>query len=268
MRSLAARFRPFHHGLCLIAPALGVTLAACDASSGNEQGPAPLGDDASTSADGPSAHQGVCGPANGVAAPTAPTTNLCRDGTASAVVGTGAGGAGPWSWTCDVGDDGTSASCSAPLGAMGGVNGACGSANGVATMTAPASGLCSSGTATAVTGSGPWDWSCNGSGGGTNASCFAPLESLVGACGSANGVATSTAPTTNLCAAGTPTPVTGTGPWTWSCDGSAGGTNASCSAPLLVVNGACGSAQGVASATAPTTNLCSSGTATAVTQGA
>lgn len=53
-----------------------------------------------------------------------------------------------------------------------------------------------------------------------------------GACGSANGVATTTAPTTNLCKAGTPSAVTGTGPWTWSCVGSGGGTTASCGAPL------------------------------------
>jgi hypothetical protein len=52
-----------------------------------------------------------------------------------------------------------------------------------------------------------------------------------GACGTANNVAVTTAPTTNLCATGTATPVTGTGPWSWTCNGSGGGTNAGCSAP-------------------------------------
>src|SRR5437016_5288712 len=53
------------------------------------------------------------------------------------------------------------------------INGVCGPANGVATTTAPASGLCSAGTATAVTGSGPWYWQCKGQKGGTTASCSA-----------------------------------------------------------------------------------------------
>src|ERR1700752_1086560 len=43
------------------------------------------------------------------------------------------------------------------------INGTCGSANGVAVNSAPTSGLCSAGTASSVSGSGPWDWSCAGS---------------------------------------------------------------------------------------------------------
>ncbi|HBI34195.1 MAG TPA: hypothetical protein DEA43_05010 [Candidatus Moranbacteria bacterium] len=54
-----------------------------------------------------------------------------------------------------------------------------------------------------------------------------------GVCGSADGVAVSTAPATNLCSAGTATTPAGTGPWTWSCTGTDGGTDDSCSAPLL-----------------------------------
>ena len=50
-----------------------------------------------------------------------------------------------------------------------------------------------------------------------------------GACGSANGVAVSTAPTNNLCSAGTASTVAGSGPWSWSCAGSNGGATASCS---------------------------------------
>ena len=59
----------------------------------------------------------------------------------------------------------------------GGTNGVCGSANGVAVSTAPTSGLCTAGSASAVGGSGPWNWSCAGSNGGTTASCSAPLQS-------------------------------------------------------------------------------------------
>jgi len=53
------------------------------------------------------------------------------------------------------------------------VNGACGTANGSSFYAAPTSNLCLSGTNSTVTGSGPWYWFCNGSYGGTNASCSA-----------------------------------------------------------------------------------------------
>jgi hypothetical protein len=53
-----------------------------------------------------------------------------------------------------------------------------------------------------------------------------------GECGSADLVPVSSAPTTGLCSAGTATPVSGSGPWTWMCTGSNGGTTASCSAPV------------------------------------
>jgi len=51
-----------------------------------------------------------------------------------------------------------------------------------------------------------------------------------GSCGSANGGAFSSAPTTNLCSSGTPFAVTGKGPWSWACAGSGGGSTASCQA--------------------------------------
>ncbi len=52
----------------------------------------------------------------------------------------------------------------------------CGSANGVLSATAPTSGLCSTGTASKVTGSSTssWSWSCAGSNGGTTAVCATP----------------------------------------------------------------------------------------------
>jgi hypothetical protein len=53
-----------------------------------------------------------------------------------------------------------------------------------------------------------------------------------GACGSANTQSFSSAPTTNLCSAGTASAVTNPGSWTWSCNGQYGGTNASCSATV------------------------------------
>ncbi|MDD4409044.1 MAG: prepilin-type N-terminal cleavage/methylation domain-containing protein [Candidatus Pacebacteria bacterium] len=55
-----------------------------------------------------------------------------------------------------------------------------------------------------------------------------------GSCGSANNSATLVAPTENLCSAGDATEVSGTGPWTWSCNGQYSGTNASCSADKVL----------------------------------
>ena len=53
------------------------------------------------------------------------------------------------------------------------VNGSCGSANGTTVSSAPASNLCATGTASAVTGAGAWSWSCLGSSGGSTAVCGA-----------------------------------------------------------------------------------------------
>ncbi|MDR0650755.1 MAG: hypothetical protein LBG59_05135 [Candidatus Peribacteria bacterium] len=85
------------------------------------------------------------------------------------------------------------------------------------------------GTASAVSGSGPWTWTCNGSNGGTTANCSANKK-VNGVCGSANGTNITAAPTSNLCSVGTASTVSGSGPWTWTCAGLNGGTNASCSA--------------------------------------
>ncbi len=165
---------------------------------------------------------GQCGSSSGAVLTSAPTTNLCNAGTPSSV-----SGSGPWSWSCAGSNGGASAQCSAQLE----INGACGSANGTNVTTAPTSNLCTAGTASPVTGSGPFGWSCAGSNGGVTASCSAQLE-INGSCGSANGVPVSTVPTTSLCSVGTASSVSGSGPWSWSCTGSNGDLTASCSAPL------------------------------------
>jgi len=56
------------------------------------------------------------------------------------------------------------------------ISGACGSSDSGTFASAPASNLCSAGSASSVSGSGPWTWSCTGSNGGTNASCSASLQ--------------------------------------------------------------------------------------------
>ncbi|MEI7441085.1 MAG: type II secretion system protein [bacterium] len=52
-----------------------------------------------------------------------------------------------------------------------------------------------------------------------------------GLCGAANGIAVFFAPTKDLCAVGTPTSVSGLGPWDWRCQSAGNSTAASCSAP-------------------------------------
>ena len=75
-----------------------------------------------------------------------------------------------WNWVCPGINGGTSVNCVEFR-----VNGACGSSNGGNFYSVPTSNLCSSGSASAVTGSGPWSWSCISPNlsGGTNASCSA-----------------------------------------------------------------------------------------------
>lgn len=59
-----------------------------------------------------------------------------------------------------------------------------------------------------------------------------PADCVASTCGSANGTAVTSAPTTNLCTTGTASAVTGSGPWSWTCTSSSGGTPASCSASV------------------------------------
>ena len=197
----------------------------------------------------------VCGVANTVPTATSPSSGLCSTGSAGAVTNP----PNQWNWTCSGINGGTNASCSAPRI----IHGTCGPSNGSNVYVAPTSGLCTTGTATTVSGAGPFNWNCNGINGGTNASCSANL-SVNGACGPAHGTFSATAPTSGLCSAGSDTGVTGTGPFTWNCSGLNGGTSIACSSNAIV-QGSCGPANNTPSATAPATGLCATGTATAVT---
>lgn len=87
---------------------------------------------------------------------------------------------------------------------------------------------------------------CTGSGGtspaaSTTVAVNASQTPVNGACGSANGTTVSSAPSANLCTAGTASSLTGSGPWTWSCGGSNGGASASCSASAGSASGGGGS---------------------------
>lgn len=62
----------------------------------------------------PAAVNGACGSSNGATLTTAPTSNLCSAGQASAV-----GGSGPWQWSCAGSGGGSKASCSASVSSSG-----------------------------------------------------------------------------------------------------------------------------------------------------
>ncbi|HBA89371.1 MAG TPA: hypothetical protein DCZ75_15700 [Geobacter sp.] len=51
------------------------------------------------------------------------------------------------------------------------VAGLCGSAHGSTAATPPTAGLCTSGTASPLSGTGPWNWTCRGANGGEDAPC-------------------------------------------------------------------------------------------------
>lgn len=118
------------------------------------------------------------------------------------------------------------------------INGECGSAAGGYYYELPGGNLCNKGmpSETQIVNN-IWTWICQGSGGGTDANCMA-YRKVDGLCGPANGGLYSQAPSTGLCSAGTPSAVSGSGPWTWNCNGANGGNNASCSANLAPSTGA------------------------------
>lgn len=55
---------------------------------------------------------------------------------------------------------------------------------------------------------------------------------LDGVCGSSNGQTFTSAPSADLCSVGIASPVSGSGPWTWSCSGVNGGAPADCTANI------------------------------------
>lgn len=116
------------------------------------------------------------------------------------------------------------------------VNGVCAvPPQGGSYASVPPAPYCSSGTPTAVTsGGGFWTWNCNGSGGGSNASCWAIDTSVP----SVNGVCNATH---NNCLVGTSAnPTEDASYWRWDCLGSGGGSTASCIEPKAPVVPVCG----------------------------
>jgi hypothetical protein len=80
-------------------------------------------------------------------------------------------------WASDVYWNGSAASFSIKGAAT---NGACGTSSGATLSTIPTANLCKTGTASGVSGSGPWNWSCAGTNGGTTAMCTAGVAATAG----------------------------------------------------------------------------------------
>jgi hypothetical protein len=104
-------------------------------------------------------------------------------------------------------------------------NGVCGGSNGANFYTSPGSSLCSDGTASVVSGSGPWNWDCLPVFGGTTDSCSANKKSD-GFCGSS----------LNSCTSGGFQDVADDTTYDkWKCKGSNGGLDSSICLHLKLV---------------------------------
>jgi hypothetical protein len=208
---------------------------------------------------------GACGASNNMSLASLPTSALCTTGEASKVSGTG-----PWTWNCAGSNGGTTQACTANI-VVNAVNGLCSVINGGTTASSPSGVLCGSGIPSVITAnSTSFTWNCAGTGGGTSENCYSNLQgaTINGECGPQNNSGTSDYATLpiGLCSAGTSTFPTGYGPWAWTCTGANGGKTANCSTgSLSAQNGACGPANGMGFAAAPTANLCATGGASAVT---
>jgi hypothetical protein len=212
---------------------------------------------------------GKCGAAQGQSFVETPKTDLCLAGQPSIVSGSGS-----WIWACKGANGGFSVTCKANKSSNK-VNGTCGKAHGSYVSVKPTTELCQSGTPTSVSRSGPWTWSCKGVNGGSSENCRAEkaVVPVNGQCGSINGHSVITKPTTELCQSGTPSTVSGSGPWVWRCVGSDGGYTPTCRAEKNMdpidgrygVSGKCGASNGGTFTAMPTTGLCEFGILTAVT---
>ncbi|MEW6120411.1 MAG: DNRLRE domain-containing protein [Pseudomonadota bacterium] len=164
------------------------------------------------------------------------------------------------------------------------INGACGSDNGQTLAATAPTNLCTAGTPGSVSGSGhPWTWDCAGSGGGSTVSCSATIQSYTlnfaaGTGGSLTGTTPQTVDHGASASAVTANPSGGYSFVDWT------GTNGfvtTTSNPLTVGNvtasqtitanftnapiaGVCGAANGQQRATAPVSDLCATGTPSAV----
>jgi hypothetical protein len=165
------------------------------------------------------------------------------------------------------------------------IPGVCGSSSGGSFSSIPDAGLCSTGAATDVTGSGPWNWSCGGINGGASANCSANLQTwTVSVVSGGNGTVICNSPVNaGLSSFCTVTPASGYQLASFTDDGSdkmaavtSGGysiTKVSANhiitvtfslIPPAAVNGSCGTSNNGTFTAVPTANLCATGKASPV----
>ncbi|MFA6353838.1 MAG: peptidoglycan-binding domain-containing protein [Candidatus Paceibacterota bacterium] len=250
---------------------------------------------------------GVCGSATAsqLSAPTIAVTSLCSTGTLGALVGASTS-LNTWTWNCLGLNGGTTASCSVPkVGASTSImpitntsltKGTVGisyteylqtGAAGLYTWSATGlpTGLSLTGNTISGTPTVAGTYTVNVTLTSTSSSSVTPGSKQLtltidpattitaGVCGSLNGTSIAAIPptlgATSQCSAGTASVFSGSGPWTWTCAGSNGGTTASCSVSktgtTTATIGQCGSSSGKNFTSVPTSNLCSAGTASSVT---
>lgn len=158
------------------------------------------------------------------------------------------------------------------------VNGTCGTVNGTTLLTAPTDNLCSSGTATAVSGSGPWTWTCSGTNGGSSENCLASIQTynVVFASGGNGTLVGTTDQTVNHGSSTTAVNAvpnadyylvnwTGTGGFVTTAANPLTVKNVNSSMSIVAnfsvdpINGVCGNSNGKAFGSAPASYLCTSG---------
>jgi hypothetical protein len=207
--------------------------------------------------------QGVCGPAAYLGYSSQPTDKLCKIGTPSSV-----SGSGPWTWTCSGLNGGISSdTCTAVVGAditsaTASASPSAGSYSSGQTITLSCSDNVSCGNITYCIGSGctpyliynnlykPYisssdvlnyyalDYAYNVP--SVSQEVYTINNIINGVCGSASGqsYSTLTSLSPNLCASGSVASFSGSGPWTWGCNGANGGSNTAvdaCHASLSIV---------------------------------
>jgi hypothetical protein len=120
---------------------------------------------------------GKCGDSDGDHLLKAPTKNFCKSGDRTKIKGDG-----PWTWKCEGENGGDDDSCKAdkkevpiiiPPVVKDPIDGLCGISNNQSLSEKPIDTLCANGKPSTVSGSGPWDWSCQGFYGGKNVACQA-----------------------------------------------------------------------------------------------
>jgi len=111
------------------------------------------------------------------------------------------------------------------------ITGVCGGANGGSYLQLSGTGQCARGSGSQITDTGTaFTWTCTGLNGGPTVNCQAtktipppPPSVPAPVCGSANGLASTSTLSTNLCASGKPsTPASSGSNWAWLCKNTAG----------------------------------------------